>query len=40
MHQTSNEGQCYQQPNYRNFVIKTALIIELLFKIQPFKVKN
>jgi len=25
MHQTSNKGQCYQQPNYRDLAIKTTL---------------
>ena len=40
MHQTSNEGQCWQQPNYRDLAIKTALTIELRFMTQPIKVKN
>jgi len=25
MHQTSNKGQCYQQPNYSYLAIKTSL---------------
>jgi len=40
MHQTSNEGQCCQQPNYRDLAIKTALTTELWFTIWPVKVKN
>jgi len=33
MHQISNTGQCCQQPNYSDLAIKTALTIELQFKI-------
>jgi len=40
MHETSNKGQCCQQPNYSDLVIKTALTIELRFKIGAVKVKN
>jgi len=40
MHQTSNKGQCCQQPNYSDLAIKTALTTELLFKIRLFKVNN
>jgi len=40
MHQTSNKGQCCQQPNYSDLVIKTALPTDLRFKIRPVKVKN
>jgi len=40
MHQTSNEGQCCQQPNYMDLAIKTALTTKLWFKIRPVKVKN
>jgi len=40
VHQTSNKGQCYQQPNYSDLVIKIALITELRLKILPVKVKN
>jgi len=40
MHQTSNKGQCCEQPNYNNLAIKTALTTELRFKIRPIKVKN
>jgi len=40
MHQTSNKGQGCQQPNYNDLAIKTALAIELRFKIWPIKVKN
>jgi len=40
MHQTSNKGQCSQQPNYSYLVIETALTIELRFKIEPVKVNN
>jgi len=29
MHQTSNKGQCCQQPNYNDLAIKIALTIEL-----------
>jgi len=29
MHQTSNKGQCCQQPNYNDRAIKPALTIEL-----------
>jgi len=36
MHQTSNKGQCCQQPNYRDLAKQTALTIEL----QSVKVKN
>jgi len=40
MHQTSNKGQCCQQPNYSDLAIKTALTTDLRFKIGPIKVKN
>jgi len=40
MHQTSKKGQCCQQPNYKDLAIKTALTIELQFKIWLVKVKN
>jgi len=40
MHQTSNKGQCFQQPNYSDLVIKTTLTTKLRFKIRPVKVKN
>jgi len=40
MHQTSNKGQCYQQPNYSDLAINTALTKELRFKIRPVKVRN
>jgi len=40
MHQTSNKGQCCQQPNYKDFAITTALTTELRFKIRPVRVKN
>jgi len=29
MHQTSNKGQCCQQPNYKDLVIKIALTLAL-----------
>jgi len=35
-----NQGQCCQQLNYSDLVIKTALTIELRFKIGPIKVKK
>jgi len=40
MHQTSNKGQCCQQPNYKDLAIKTTLTKELWFKIRLVKVKN
>jgi len=40
MHQTSNKGQCCQQPNYKDLAIKSSLTTVLRFKIQPVKVKN
>jgi len=38
MHQTSNKGQCCQQPNYSDLAINTTLTTELRFKIRPVKV--
>jgi len=40
MHQTSNKGQCIQQPNYSDLAIKIVLTTELRFKIRPIKVKK
>jgi len=45
MHQTSNEGQCCQQPNYRDLAIKTALTTKALIQdptgqIQELGVKD
>jgi len=40
MHQTSNIGQCCQQPNYSDLAIETTLTIKLRFKIWLVKVKN
>jgi len=40
MHQTSNKGQCCQQPNYSDLAIKAALTTELQFKIRPIIVKK
>jgi len=40
MHQTSNKGQCCQQPNYKDLAIKTSLTTELRFKIRLAKFKN
>jgi len=40
MHQTSNKGQCCQQPNYSDLAINIALATELRFKIWPVKVKK